>query len=141
MGGLTWDWRCQSGCRLVVPTPVGTGDRSVDGPAPLPRVGDDVTLICRVEYERRGGWLCSGGDLSLRCEAAVEFRPDRGPLACDDRVDNGVANGSIGHNHVAAQDSVLFGAQAFDRFTGAVVEPVRAEFDRDAAHVVEGACQ
>ena len=63
--------------------------------------------------------------------------PHRRPFAVDDAEHDGVALGAVGHQLVVAQHAVLLGAEAFDRDTRRVVEPVGAEFDRDAAQHFE----
>ena len=60
------------------------------------------------------------------------------PLEVEDRIHHGVAQHTVGRPRVAAQHTVLFGAQSGDRLAGLVVEPVGAEFDGGAAERFEG---
>src|SRR5271168_3763040 len=61
----------------------------------------------------------------------------RWPLAFDDAEHDGIAVAPVGGNLVIAQDTVLLCAESRDRLARCTIEPVGAEFDRDALELFE----
>src|SRR5438132_10829573 len=61
----------------------------------------------------------------------------RRPLALDDAEHDRVAIAAVGRDLVIAEHAVLLGAQPCNRFSGGVIEPVRAELDRGAFERLE----
>src|SRR5438105_12691887 len=60
------------------------------------------------------------------------------PLALDDAEHHGVAITAVARNLVITQHAVLLGAQPQNRLARRVIEPMGAEFDRDALQRFEG---
>src|SRR4051812_1296655 len=73
----------------------------------------------------------------LVVELIIEVRLHRRPLAGDDAVNHGVAQRAVRRDLVAAQDTVLLGAEALDAAAALVVEEMGAEFYRNAVHLLE----
>src|SRR5690348_12770760 len=74
---------------------------------------------------------------AIAVEQEPEVRLHRRPLAVEDAENDGVAAAAVGHQLVIAQDAVLLRTEALDRRTRGMIEPVRAEFDGDAAQRLE----
>src|SRR5450432_3145942 len=72
---------------------------------------------------------------SIKLEAQVLLH--RRPFAVDDAEDHRVALRPVSGNLVIAQHAVLLRAKTRDRGARGVVEPVRAELDRDALESLE----
>src|SRR5262249_20218469 len=63
------------------------------------------------------------------------------PLAGDDAVDAGVAEGSVVRDLMVAQHTVQFCTQSLDSATTLVIEKMSAKFDRDATQCVKGVAE
>src|SRR6266705_1346027 len=62
----------------------------------------------------------------------------RRPLALDDAEHDRVAVAAVGRDLVIAEHPVLLGAESRNRFARGMIEPMRAELDRDAFERLEG---
>src|SRR5690349_2079154 len=77
----------------------------------------------------------------LVVELIGEMRLHRRPFTGDDAVNHGVAQRSVWRDLVAAQNTVLLGAEALNAAPALVIEEVRAELYRNAIQLLEGVRQ